>query len=280
MNEDFNFDPLASMGVVPDSAGSNESLQRTDEWKQERCGIFTASRFKDLMSCKSRAKGKRWDDVNWILDFGDTAISYIIEKAVERATGQPIETAETWQMRWGNHYEPEGKAVFVEKYKHVLYKFDTELKEVGFIKFLKCAGASPDGVYGKEPHLNAFELKCPATVLSHYKLSTTPVDESHDYFWQVTGEMLALKTDKATFCSYDPRYPENFRLNTQFVKLSEIHASALKARIIVADYIVKTLIDDFSLDVRGMLSISKELIPTDYAEFVEWLKEAEKDYMV
>lgn len=281
--DDFNFDPLANMGIstTTQQTGNEDSLQRTDEWKQERCGNFTASRFKDLMTCKSRAKGKNWGKVDWILDFGDTAIAYIIEKAIERATGQPIETPETWHMKWGNHYEPEGKAAFAEKNK-------TEIEEVGFIKFMKHAGASPDGFFKNPVSMDgrtqfkkiAFELKCPATVLSHYKLSTTPVDESHDYFWQVIGEMLALKTDKAVFCSYDPRYPKDFRLNTKFVELSEMHANALKARIIIADHAVIGLVEDFRRDPRAIISGAKKLIPTDYSDFLGWLQKAEKDYLI
>ena len=34
---------------------SEEEKQRTEQWHAERLGIFTGSRFKDLMTCKSRA---------------------------------------------------------------------------------------------------------------------------------------------------------------------------------------------------------------------------------
>lgn len=289
MNNNFeDFDPLKAMGLTPSDEGevSSDDLQRTDEWRQERCGNFTASKFKDLMTCKSRAKGKNWGNVKWVLDFGDTAINYILEKAIERATGQPIETQETWHMRWGNHYEPEGKAAFTKKY-------GVPIEEVGFIKFYKCAGASPDGelpaflpeslhgvVSGERGWPVAFELKCPATVLSHYKLSTNPVDESHDYFWQVTGEMLALRTDRTIFCSYDPRYPDDFKLNVRGCFISDVHVRALKTRIIIADKVADAMAKDLNTDPRALIAEMREEIPEDYEDFTEWLNDTEKDYLI
>lgn len=248
----------------------NEELQRTEAWKEERRGNFTGSSMGKLMTCKSRAKGKNFGELKWILDFGDSALTYIIERAIERATGQSIEVPDVWQMRWGRMYEDEGKAYF-ENIEGV------KLEDVGFEKFYKNAGASPDGYfYDFDEHQQrvkyAFELKCPATVNSHYNLMNTPVDESHPYFWQVVTEMLSLGTGMAMFATYDTRYPEGAKLGRFNVYQSETHIKALKTRIILAEKLVNIIIDkDFRVDARNVLTGLIAEVPADYSELEDWI---------
>ena len=239
-------------------------LQRTDDWHEERRGMLTGSKFGDLMTCKSRAKGKDWGQKKWLLDFGDTAITYIIEKALERITGECIDIPFiTWEMQYGIDHEEEGKDYFTANTPY------GAIEEVGFTKFLKNAGASPDGKLNyNEKKLN-FELKCPATIQSHYKLMTASVAEGHTYFWQLTGEMLALKVDKTIFVSYDKRYPEKYKLGEQMVHLSELHANALLFRCVIAEKLIMALEKDLKLDIRAELKSIGEEIPN---EFDEWLE--------
>jgi hypothetical protein len=59
----------------------SDTQQRSEEWHAQRLGKFTASRFGDLMT-----NGRKKDEV-----LGQTAISYIYEKAAELLTGQRTE---------------------------------------------------------------------------------------------------------------------------------------------------------------------------------------------
>ena len=95
----FNDSGIHSIPVDNDSEENNEL-------SPERIGRFTGSSNTKLMSCKSRAKGKSWDQVKWITDFGDTALRYVTEKAIERITGEQAETIDNKYTRWAETFIP------------------------------------------------------------------------------------------------------------------------------------------------------------------------------
>jgi hypothetical protein len=66
--------------------------QRTDEWHKQRMGKFTASRFGELMT-----NGRKKDEV-----LGQTAISYIYEKAAELLDGSKERKSSAAALDWGN----------------------------------------------------------------------------------------------------------------------------------------------------------------------------------
>lgn len=274
-----------------------DQLQRTDQWHEDRRGNFTASSFGKLMTCKNKStikNPKDWGKSFWLLNFGDTAKTYIIEKAIERISGESIKFFTTYQMQWGIDHEDEGK-----EYTENTLSYNIE--EVGFIKFLKNAGASPDGkiLYSfvncqedqdvlENNSINVeclvkyigYELKCPETIQSHYKLMTTSVSEGHDYFWQVTGEMLALETDRLLFATYHPAYPEKYRLSTQMVELSKLHVNALYFRLIVAEKLVLKLVENLKADINEeLIKISAE-IPEDFDGIQEYIKTGLKELAI
>lgn len=266
--EKFTNDLSAKLGV--DLTSEPAELQRTDDWFKDRQGLFTGSAFKKLMTCKSRAKGKTWDQKKWLMDFGDTAITYIVERAIERVTGQRIETPTTWEMQWGIDHEDEGREAVANKY-------NLDVEEVGFEKFLSNAGASADGkITMPIPNSNkevvtAFELKCPPKVTNHVKYLREAVAEGHEYFWQLQGEMLALNTDNAIFASYHPAFPENFQTEMQEVKLSEVHATALIFRCIIAEKLVQALMVDIKADLAQELIMIGWEIPEEYEQLKQWI---------
>ncbi len=210
--------------------------QNNAQWFSDRLGKFTGSRMHELMSCSSKAKGKDWTNPLWLYDFGDTALNYINERAIERVTGENIESATTWQMNWGNTYEPFGKEAVAKKFGAIT--------QVGFEHFAENAGASADGLIGDM----AFELKCPATLKAHREnLTTRIITESHPYFWQMQSEMLALKVDKLLFASYHPKYPPLSQLITIEVHKSYIHCVAILERVRIANWLVKKIIESHFL---------------------------------
>jgi hypothetical protein len=106
----------------------SDTQQRSEEWHAQRLGKFTASRFGDLMT-----NGRKKDEV-----LGQTAISYIYEKAAELLTGQRTEIFGK-ALDWGNEYEPICKAYYSRDYW-------LTLEEMPFVEINEYSGASPDGL--------------------------------------------------------------------------------------------------------------------------------------
>ena len=164
--------------------------QRTDEWHQLRMGKFTASRFGELMT-NSRKK----DEV-----FGQTAISYIYEKAAEILTGERKQLFGA-ALDWGNENEPICKAYYSELN-------GVTIEEMGFTLINDYSGASPDGMVDGE----LIEIKCPYNTANHLK---TAFEGYYDpkYVWQMQGQMLATGALACRFLSFDPRIKdERFKL--------------------------------------------------------------------
>ena len=167
-----------------------DSLQRTDEWQAQRMGKFTASRFGDLMT-----SGRKKEEV-----LGQTALSYIYEKAAEILTGERTE-AFCKALDWGNEYEPICKAYYSEL-KGVT------IEEVGFTLINDYSGASPDGMVDGE----LIEIKCPFNTANHLKTAFEGYIDPK-YLWQMQGQMMATGALACRFISFDPRIKdERFRL--------------------------------------------------------------------
>ena len=100
--------------------------QRSEEWRKQRHGKFSASEIHKLMGVRG---------------LGETGKSYAIEKAIEELYGDVDENFISYDMERGIELEPLAFAKF------------KELKSLEFIDVLNCgfftlsdsAGASPDG---------------------------------------------------------------------------------------------------------------------------------------
>lgn len=113
----------------------DQTKQGTEEWKQARVGMITASRISDML-----AQGN-----------GETRKKYLYDLAMERLTGKPRpQRFKSKRMEQGNILEPEGRALYEFYYDDV--------REVGFINHptIPNFGASPDGLVGAKGGL---ELK-------------------------------------------------------------------------------------------------------------------------
>lgn len=167
-------------------------VQGTDEWKRQRCGIATASRMVDIT-----AKTKS--------GYGASRANYMAEKLIERLTGAPQDTYINAAMQWGTDNEP---------YARDAYRFYTgeTVVETGFKLHptIKNAGASPDGLVGKQGML---EIKCPntATHIEYLLKEEIPLK----YKLQMTFQMMCFEREWCDFVSFDPRLPEDMRFWTQ-----------------------------------------------------------------
>jgi hypothetical protein len=128
----------------------NNELQRTEEWFAQRLGKFTASRFGDLMT-----SGRSKADI-----FGQTAISYIMEVAAEKLTGQRVQIFGA-ALDHGNEYES------VARKQNTNSAQNCEVEELGFCEISDYSGGSPDGkVVGTD---KLIEIKCPYNTANHLK---------------------------------------------------------------------------------------------------------------
>ena len=170
----------------------NNELQRTEEWFAQRLGKFTASRFGDLMT-----SGRSKADI-----FGQTAISYMMEVAAEKLTGQRVQIFGA-ALDHGNEYESVAKAEYEQR-------TGCEVEELGFCEISDYSGGSPDGkVKGTD---KLIEIKCPFNTANHLK-NVISQDIDKKYLWQMQGCMLATGATSCDFISFDPRIEnEAFRM--------------------------------------------------------------------
>lgn len=161
-----------------------QSNQGSTNWLRDRAGHATASRFCDILavSKKDGKPLKARDD-------------YLMELVVEQITGEPIESASSFAMKWGTDAEP---------YARAQYEADTGsmVREVGFAKHptIEWVGASSDGLVGAS---GGIEIKCPFNSAIHLQTWADGMPEHHKP--QVYGQMWVLGLDWIDFCSYDPR---------------------------------------------------------------------------
>jgi putative phage-type endonuclease len=168
--------------------------QRTPEWFAQRCGKVTASRVADV--CGKTKTG-----------YSSTRASYMAELLAERLTGTPTQKFQSPAMMWGTEYEDEARSEYEMRSGNLV-------EAIGFVPHpsLQWAGASPDGLVGKE---GLIEIKCPntGTHIATLEENEIPAKYVFQIFWQM--ECIGADRKWCDFISYDPRLPENLRL---FVK--------------------------------------------------------------
>ena len=236
---------------------NKKELQRTDEWQKKRMGRFTASQFKNLMSCSSKVSRKPWDDIEKLFGFGTSSIKYLYENAMERKTQRYIDTGKgTAAMQYGTRVEP----LIQKAAKRQLKKIGVvgKLKEVGFKEFegLPNAGASSDSIIvnKKKQTLASVEIKTCSSWGTHFDRTFEEITDKSIDFWQIQAQMIAWKVDLCYYIVAEP--PADIRkyvyhdgdimdlyddfvaecgISIQVIKASKIHQDSLIKRIIIAE---------------------------------------------
>jgi len=185
---------------------SEEVIQGSDAWFEERAGYASASRFGDVMT-KGRGSAP-----------SATRQKYIDHLATEIITGKPLlKGRKSASMESGIEREPFARMAFEAATGKIV-------REVGFIKhdFLRC-GASPDGLIDDDEGL---EIKCPDadTHLRYLDLVDQPPDE---YEWQVHGGLYVTKRKVWNFVSWHPDFPPELQLHIVRVKQDKARMDAL-----------------------------------------------------
>lgn len=170
--------------------GTESLRQGSIEWKEERRGKVTASRFKDILTQPRAKRDKEQGNLS------ATSQSYLLDVVAEILTGQSQDPPVTTAMLWGTDCEPAA----VDVYANLT---GTEPQEVGFVTHPDepMIGGSPDRLIGDDGGL---EVKCPFNTRVHlgYRLAgVLPADHEA----QVQGLLWITGRKWWDFVSFDPR---------------------------------------------------------------------------
>lgn len=154
--------------------------QRSDEWKQLRCGIPTASEFSRIITPKGKISSQYNDYLDLLL--------------TERLLGKPIQ-------KWdGNEHTENGKELEGIAVKAYELLCDAECVEVGFITDNKKRyGCSPDRLVGENGGL---EIKCPTSWKHVANLWADEVPEK--YIPQIQGNIFVSEREWWDWMSFHP----------------------------------------------------------------------------
>ena len=222
---DFNayFDDLNEMadGVLPENMAKNAE-QRTDEWRQARCGKVTASRISAVMNILKNGGA------------GAERRKYIGQLICERLTGEPTIGYENDAMRHGTETEPYARNAYTLKTGDLV-------EEVGFIEHpsIPNTGASPDGLIGND---GLIEIKCPETYTHIETIRTGEIKD--DYILQIQWQIECTGRNWCDFVSYDGRLPEKLRMFIKRVHRDDALIERIKNEVLAVNREVDSTLAD------------------------------------
>lgn len=154
-------------------------IQGSEEWLQLRAGVPTASNFDKLITSKGEASKQ--------------AQKYLYELAVEKISGQHMETYKSAAMQRGNDLEDEAR----QAYQIIT---GNEVVISGFCMMDDIdVGCSVDGMVGNDG-LVEIKVPLPATHVEYLLDGQLPTT----YFQQVQGQLLVTGRKWCDFMSYYP----------------------------------------------------------------------------
>lgn len=193
-------------------------------WMLDRAGKFTASRASDLMAKTKTGPSASRGNLIALL-------------AVERLTGQPVETYQNAAMQRGIETEAEARDAYS-------FAKGVAVEEVGFIPCdqLPNTGCSPDGLVGED---GLVEIKCPASMAKHLDALRSGA-HAVEYRWQLQHQLMVTGRAWVDAASYDPRFPEHLQLAVKRVERDEAAIAELRAEITKADAEVTALVEELN----------------------------------
>lgn len=202
-----------------------------------RIGHFTASEIGKLMK-----SGKSKDAL-----FGETALTYIWEKASEVVTGERKKPARSASLDFGIEHEKDAFLTFKDKYGVGTYYGAENFKYFPHPE-IELSGGSPDG----ETPDDVLEIKCPFNSSNHLMtLYNSKKENPHlwlkkynlDYYCQMQWNMRCMGKESGLFISYDPRTVEyTHRLSVIHVPKDAELLTDLEARVKAAIGIVNDIL--------------------------------------
>ena len=158
--------------------------------------------------------------------------------AVERLTGQPVETYRNAAMDRGIELEAEACAAYS-------FSHGVAVDEVGYVPHpsIQHCGCSPDGLIGDDGLL---EIKCPASMAKHLDALRSGA-HAVEYRWQLQHQLFVTGRQWVDAVSYDPRYPEHLQLAVVRVTRDETAIADIKAEIAKADAEVEAIVNELKM---------------------------------
>ena len=191
----------------------------TDEWKEARRGLVTASRFGDVMT-EPRSKAAKEAG-----ELSDTAKSYLMELVASTITGIDRVGGKSAAMERGVDMEADA----IDAYAAM--KFCAV--ETGRLLIWPAYGiaATPDGfVEEDEEGPGIIEVKCPESKRHLDTWFTRQVPD--DYIEQVQGQLWVSDRRWCDFISYDDRFPLAMRLVVIRVYRDDDMGQALEIKVL------------------------------------------------
>lgn len=158
--------------------------QRTDEWREQRRGKFTASQVHRLLGKITHKTTQK------------SIENYALESAIDQVFGlEPELEFLPEDMRRGVELEP----MAFEKFSELMAMQFIEVEDCGFFPYGRYSGASPDGLVSSDAVL---EIKCPKRkkFFELVMYGEDAIDEK--YKDQMTLQMMATKRKRAYFFNY------------------------------------------------------------------------------
>lgn len=201
--------------------------QRTDEWRQARCGKVTASEIANVLSKpresrddKKKGKAETAGRMNY-------RAQIIAEVLTKKPADDPINTR---PMQWGIEQERFARAAY-ELYRGFLV--DT----VGFVDHptIENFGCSPDGLVGEE---GMVQFKCPNTATHIEYLLKGEVPAEHQP--QMIAELACCRDREwIDFVSFDPRLPADLQLFVRRLHRVDVEDRIASTEVAVADFLAE-----------------------------------------
>ncbi len=157
--------------------------QGTEEWHKARCGVITASKFRDAVELT--AKGK------------PTAKStlYGAQVALERISGMPCdEVFNSWQMRRGTELEPMARMEYEARTGNLATESGVVLTDD------RMFGYSTDGELNED---GIIEIKCLASAIGVLEMWRDR--DLSEYMHQIQGGMWVTGRKYCDFVMYAPQ---------------------------------------------------------------------------
>lgn len=163
--------------------------QNSAEWESLKIGKPSSSGYSKFMA-------------NYGKEFGDPALRYALQIALERVTGNKAEHSfKTDDMQRGHDQEPIARMLYEE---HTF----CDVTNGGFFDWDEW-GDSPDGLVGSD---GVLEIKCVTAPVHHATIRRGKSDPS--YKWQIVGHFDGTGRDWVDFASYCSDYPQHQQLVT------------------------------------------------------------------
>lgn len=196
--------------------------QGSAEWLALRAGKFTGSRFADLMAVTRTGPST-------------SRRNLLATLAVERITGQCVETFSNFAMERGKELESAARAAYSAQE-------GVAVAEVAWVPHptLAFVGVSPDGLVGDA---GMVELKCPLAMAKHLDALRTG-EHAKEYRWQLLGQLWVCGREWVDATSFDPRWPEGLQLAITRVYRDELESLRLSNACSEADAEVDRIVDE------------------------------------